>query len=225
MTDIGNPQSVVLPFTLSSVTATFYDTGTTGTTTFQLNQYRSGSLIVSVTGSVASGLGTQYTTTVVLSGSLVLLTGDVLTADLNTVASTAQNITIVAATTGGGVAAGSASYLPISTGALSGISANEIVGTGKTVRAQTIENIVVVAAAFSCVANPVLTLLDCGTSTGTCTAGTVTLGTVTITGANTQILGTVSTSSIAAGHYWAWEITSGTCASLNATGTAEATMQ
>lgn len=115
-------------------------------------------------------------------------------------------------------------FLGLSTGSLTSIVANEIIGSGKAPRAMTIENIVASAAGFTCISNPVLTLYDCGTSAGACTSGTA-IGSVTLTAANTQTDGTVSSPSLAAGHYWAWEVASGTCTALNATGTAEAKMQ
>lgn len=116
------------------------------------------------------------------------------------------------------------SYLPFATGSITSIVANEIIGSGKTVRAQSIENVEASAAGFTCVGNPTLTLLDCGTSAGACTAGTTTLASVTIAGANSITDGTVSVASLPGGHYWAWQVSSGTCTLLNATGTAEATM-
>jgi hypothetical protein len=114
--------------------------------------------------------------------------------------------------------------LPFSTGSLTSIVANEIIGYGKTPNALTISNLEASAAGFTCIANPVLTLIDCGTSAGACTSGTTTLGSVTLTAANTGTDGTVNVSTIAAGHYWAWQITSGTCTALNAVGTAGVTM-
>lgn len=118
---------------------------------------------------------------------------------------------------------GKAPYsMPMSTGALTAVSANEIVGSGKTVNAVTIQSGTLAAAGFTCTGNPTFKLLDCGTSAGTCTSGTTTLVTVTLTAANTQTAGTVNSASLAAGHFWAWEVTAGTCAALNAAGTAEA---
>lgn len=117
------------------------------------------------------------------------------------------------------------SFFPLATGSLTSIVANEIIGAGKAPRAMTIENIEASAAGFTCVSNPTLTLLDCGTSAGACTSGTTTIGSVTLTAANTITDGTVSNPSLAAGHYWAWQVTSGTCTALNATGTAEAKVQ
>lgn len=117
-----------------------------------------------------------------------------------------------------GVSTGS---FPLSTGTLSGLSANEIVGNGRVAVTTVITYAVAAANTFSCVANPTLTLYDCGTSAGACTAGTTLLAAVTLTGSAAQTDGTVSVGSLAAGHYWAWEITAGTCASLNATGAAQ----
>jgi microcystin-dependent protein len=111
-------------------------------------------------------------------------------------------------------------FLPMSTGSLTGVSANEIVGSGKTSRALVIQNIIGSATTFTCTGNPVLSLLDCGTSAGACTSGTTTLGSVTLTAANTITVGSISTSTIASGHFWAWEITSGTCTVLDANATA-----
>lgn len=110
---------------------------------------------------------------------------------------------------------------PLSTGSLTSIVANEIIGGGKTGQAMNVRSITASAAGFTCIANPVLTLLDCGTSAGACTAGTTTLGSVTLAAANTLTVGTVSHAAIASGHFWAWQVTSGTCTALNATGSAE----
>lgn len=115
----------------------------------------------------------------------------------------------------------SPSIFTLSTGTLSSLSASAIVGNGKAAQTTSITYAVAAANAFSCVVNPVITLYDCGTSAGACTSGTTAMASVTLTGANTQTDGTISQASISAGHYWAWEIDSGTCASLNATGTAQ----
>lgn len=103
MTDFGNPVPILAASSLSSVVASLYDTGLSGTTVFQINQYRSGSLISSVTGSVSSGLGTQYQASISLSGTLTLLAGDVLTADINAVAASAQDLTLIASTATAGI--------------------------------------------------------------------------------------------------------------------------
>src|SRR5207247_1324091 len=101
-------------------------------------------------------------------------------------------------------------FLTGSTGALTSLATNEIVGYGKTVRAMKIENMVGAAAVFTtCTVNPVITLYDCGTSAGACTSGRTALASVTLTAANTGTNGTVTTSALAAAHYWAMEISAG----------------
>lgn len=89
----------------------------------------------------------------------------------------------------------------------------------------TMENITAVASSFSCAVNPVFTLYDCGTSPTDCTTGRTAIGAVTITSANAVIAGSISSASLAAAHYWAWEASSGTCIGLTAVGTAEGKMQ
>lgn len=117
------------------------------------------------------------------------------------------------------------SFMSLATGTLTSLSMNQIIGSGLAPRALTIENVVASAANFTCITNPTLTLYDCGTSAGACTAGTTALASVTLTAANTQTLGSVTSASIAAGHYWAWEVTAGSCTGLNASGSAEAVVQ
>lgn len=116
-------------------------------------------------------------------------------------------------------------FMPLSTGSLTSIVANEIVGAGKTAHNILIENLEASAAGFTCLSNPTLTLLDCGTSPGPCTSGTTTIGSVTLTGSNTITDGTVSSGTLLIGHYWAWQVTSGSCTLLNAVGNAEFTPQ
>jgi hypothetical protein len=123
-------------------------------------------------------------------------------------------VSLVTGTSGGG-------FLPLSSGNLSAISANEIVGSGQTARGITVQNLTATATSFTCGTNPVFSLCDCGTSGSGCTgACPTTIGTVTVTSANTPTAGTVTTPIIAAGHFWAWEITSGTCTVLDANGSA-----
>ena len=122
---------------------------------------------------------------------------------------------------GGNTIVNSSSFLDANTGLITSFVTNGIVGVGKTLRAMQVDNITAAASSFTCTVNPVLTLLDCGTSVGDCTAGTVTLGSVTVTALNTITVGTVSHAAIAAGHYWAWETTAGACSILSIVGTAE----
>lgn len=115
----------------------------------------------------------------------------------------------------------SSTVFPLSTGTLSGLSSNEIVGAGRVAQTSIITYAIAAANTFSCISNPVLTLYDCGTSPGPCTSGTTAMANVTLTGTNSETDGNVTSGTISVGHYWAWEITSGTCASLNAVGSAQ----
>lgn len=90
----------------------------------------------------------------------------------------------------------------------------------KTVKAITIENIVTSVGAFTCAVNPVLTLLDCGTTVNSCGSPTATLmttPTLTAIGAENE---TVSVANVAAGHYIAVKFSAGTCTVFNARVTA-----
>lgn len=90
---------------------------------------------------------------------------------------------------------------------------------GKFVYASTVDNIIGSAVTFSCVANPTITMYECGAST-TCNSPT-TIGTVTVTTAGTAVTGTINNAAIAAGDYVGWAITAGTCASIDISGTAQ----
>lgn len=81
-------------------------------------------------------------------------------------------------------------------------------------KATTVDNIEGSAATFSCVANPTVTVFECGTS-ATCASSPVTIGTVTITAAGTVVDGSISSAAITAGDYVAFAMTAGTCASVD----------
>lgn len=86
-------------------------------------------------------------------------------------------------------------------------------------KSSTVDNLIGSAVTFSCIANPTVTMYECGTST-TC-SGPTTIGTVTVTAAGTLVAGTVSNSAITAGDYIGWAITAGTCASIDISATAQ----
>lgn len=111
-------------------------------------------------------------------------------------------------------------YLSFSANVTSIVS-NQIAAYGKATTAATVVGMQGVATSFTCVSNPTFTLYDCGTSAGACTSGRTALASVTLTAANTGTDGSVSSSALAAGHYWAVEVTGGTCTSLNIVGTAQ----
>lgn len=97
--------------------------------------------------------------------------------------------------------------------------ANEHMGTFKTVKAITIENIVLDAQNVTCAVSATVTCYDCGTAAGACTAGqtsTIATSAAIATGAVSSVDMTVSTANVAAAHYINCQITAGTCATLQA---------
>jgi hypothetical protein len=107
---------------------------------------------------------------------------------------------------------GAAQTLIYAPGLLTAVNAN-IGFYDKVVNASTVNNIIGSAVTFSCIANPTVTMYECGNST-TCSSPT-TIGTVTITAAATAFVGTVSSSAISAGDYVGFAMTAGTCASID----------
>lgn len=89
----------------------------------------------------------------------------------------------------------------------------------KVSKASTVDNIEGSASAFSCVSNPTVTFYECGVSS-TCASPT-TIGSVTITAAGQAFDGTVNSSSVTAGDYIAWAISTGTCTSLDISANAQ----
>lgn len=89
----------------------------------------------------------------------------------------------------------------------------------KHVKASTVDNMTASAMNFTCATNPTILLAECGTST-TCASPT-TIASVTVTAAGTATPSTISSAAIAAGDYTAWEISGGTCTSLDISATSE----
>lgn len=142
--------------------------------------------------------------------------GSIASQDANNVAITGGTISGVTGLNGSG-APQTVTYQP---GLLTAVNAT--IGVFKKfTKASTVNNIVGSAITFSCVANPTITMYECGTST-TCAAPT-TIGTVTVTAAGTRTDGTVSNPAIAAGDSVAWAMTAGTCASVDISANAEVT--
>lgn len=120
--------------------------------------------------------------------------------------------------------AGSA-FLQGFTGLLTSITSNGVIGYGKLPRAITLQNIQGIAlGTFTCAANPTITLQDCGTSAGACTSGVTNKAAVTVTG-TTGVDGSIINAGIAAGHYWAFQFTAGTCTTADLSVSAQYTMQ
>ena len=115
----------------------------------------------------------------------------------------------------GGLAEKTISFSP---GALTGIT-TAFSHFVKHVKASTVDNMTASAMTFTCATNPTILIAECGTST-TCAAPT-TIASVTVTAAGTATPATISSSAIAAGDYTAWEISAGTCTSLDISATSE----
>ena len=105
-----------------------------------------------------------------------------------------------------------------STGPVTSVS-NTVGAFTKWAKASTVDNIVGSALTFTCTGNPVVTLYECGASLSC--SGPTTIGSVTVTAAGAAVLGTISSSAIAAGDYTAWAVSAGTCSALNIAGTAQ----
>lgn len=71
---------------LTTVNISALNSGTSGSTVIQVNQYRSGSLLSSATASLAASSGNPSGSAAALSGTLSLLAGDIITVDVNSVA-------------------------------------------------------------------------------------------------------------------------------------------
>lgn len=80
--------------TLSAVNISALNSGSSGSTIVQLNQYRSGSLVASATASLASASSAPSGASANLSGSLSLLAGDVVTLDVNSAAVGASDLAV-----------------------------------------------------------------------------------------------------------------------------------
>jgi len=65
---------------------TILNSGTSGSTTIQINQYRSGALQGSATASISASSGNPASSNANLSGTLSVQNGDILTVDVNSVA-------------------------------------------------------------------------------------------------------------------------------------------
>lgn len=104
-TSINGPKYQAGTQTLSSVNISALNSGTSGSTTIQVNQYRAGALQASATASLASSSGNPNGGAAALSSSLSLIAGDILTVDVVSAAAGASDLTVewgtVAAPTGG----------------------------------------------------------------------------------------------------------------------------
>lgn len=79
---------------LTAVNVSCLNTGSSGSTVFQVNQYRSGSLQGSATASLSSSSGAPGGGAPSLSGTLSLQSGDIITVDINSVATGASDCSL-----------------------------------------------------------------------------------------------------------------------------------
>lgn len=100
LNDIDSPHRASSTTTVSSVSVAMGSAGTSGQTDFAIRQYRAGSLISTVTGSVSQNGGLPYGADVALSGTLSILADDVLMVDITAAAAFAENISIEIDTSG-----------------------------------------------------------------------------------------------------------------------------
>lgn len=81
-TNIDGPHYQAGTQSLTAVNITMLNSGTSGSTTIQVNQYRSGSLFNSATASLSASSGNPAGSNASLSGTLSLVAGDVITVDV-----------------------------------------------------------------------------------------------------------------------------------------------
>lgn len=124
-----------------------------------------------------------------------------------------------AITTSGTINSSAVEHLSYQPGLLTAVNAT--IGVYyKASKTSTVDNLIGSAVTFSCIANPTITMYECGTS-ATCASSPVTIGTVTVTASGTATVGTVSNPAITAGDYIGWAMTAGTCASIDISATAQ----
>lgn len=107
--------------------------------------------------------------------------------------------------------------IPFSTGALTSVDTTQYYMPFYQIAAQKISQIQASASSFTCTGNPVIALIDCGTSAA-CSSPT-TLQSLTISSGG-SIIGTGTSATIPASHWIAWRFTGGTCSALNLSGQA-----
>lgn len=119
-----------------------------------------------------------------------------------------------------------AAFMQGFSGVLASVTSNAIIGYGLVPRAITLQNIVAINnGTLVCTVNPTVTLQDCGTSVSSCTSGITNKAAVTVSSSNTGLNGSIINAGIAAGHYWAFQLTGGTCTAANINVSAEYVMQ
>lgn len=84
--NIDGPIYIINTISLSSIFISILNSGRSGSTVVQLNQYRAGAFVASATASITASGSNPITSVAALSGSLALLAGDLVTVDINSIA-------------------------------------------------------------------------------------------------------------------------------------------
>lgn len=103
-TSISGPHYMTAALSLTAVNISLLNSGVSGSTVVQVNQYRAGALVVARTASISSSSSLPSGSAATLSGSMSLLAGDLVTVDVNSAADGASDLAVEwetsAATTG-----------------------------------------------------------------------------------------------------------------------------
>jgi hypothetical protein len=167
-TCIDGPHRVGAAATLSNVSISMLDSGSSGSTTIQINQYRAGVLQASATASLASNSSLPNGALCALSASLSLANNDVLTVDVTAVANGApSDLTVEIDGTNlagptGPTGVGAAPILTGSTGAPSSVTA----AGGVSLTAPSYYNIAWIVSSGGAVTVTATPSVTSGTTTG-----------------------------------------------------------
>lgn len=93
-TSINGPHYQTSTQSLTAVNISALNSGTSGSTVVQVNQYRSGSLLNSATASLSASSGNPSGSAASLSGTLSLIAGDIITVDINSAAVGASDLSV-----------------------------------------------------------------------------------------------------------------------------------
>ena len=91
---INGPHYQTSTQSLTAVNISALNSGTSGSTVVQVNQYRSGSLLNSATASLSASSGNPSGSAASLSGTLSLIAGDIITVDINSAAVGASDLSV-----------------------------------------------------------------------------------------------------------------------------------
>lgn len=99
-------------------------------------------------------------------------------------------------------------------------SVNRFTAFTKVASQSIVDNLSGSSLGFSCSVNPVISIVECGSS-NVCTTPVATIGTVTVTQQGQLAQGTITNQTVTAGDYVAWIVGPGTCTNTNLMGSAQ----